>query len=89
MYDIDRLNLLLIDRGFEPVAVGTKLHPVLDMLDDVRGIDTTGGLQYGILSTVKNLPVNGVGSRISLHEQATPPHLIKSNGCNCGGNCCC
>jgi hypothetical protein len=81
MYSIDRLNILLTQRGFEPVAVGTRLHPVLDMLDDVRRVDTTGGIQSAIFQA-KSVPVNSVGTRITLHENLLSPVLSKDD-CNC------
>lgn len=77
MFTVDRLKRILELRGLETDTC--RPHEVLDMLDDIAGIDSTGGLQYGVLSR-RMVPINGVGARVAQHEQVLnvfrPPPLI-------------
>lgn len=85
MFTKDRINLILAARGLEADCC-TRPHDILDMLDDIAGVDTKGGLQYAILSCRK-ISVNGVGARVRQHEQliSKPPPLV-TDECTCG--CC-
>lgn len=85
MFSMDRLKRILEHRGLE-TELNARPHEILDMLDDIAEVDTTGGLQYAILST-RMVPINGVGARITQHEHLlnfhAPPLIDDSCGCSC------
>ena len=81
MQTLDRLRRILEARGFE-TDTKCRPHEVLNMLDDIAGIDSTGGYQYGILSR-SLVPVNYVGRRIAQHEDLIKPPPLLDDTCFC------